>query len=62
MEMKRIELKELVREILLTEIISVEPKIKELGKLSDEVDGLIKHLEGLKKILSYLNSIKNQYE
>jgi chromosome segregation ATPase len=57
MEMKRIELKELIREILLTEFIrdkEIESKINEFGELNDEIDRLKNHLEGLKKRYSQL--------
>ena len=57
MEMKRIELKELIREVLLTEFQrnkEIESKINEFGELSDEMDRVKNHLEGLKKRYSQL--------
>ena len=50
--MKPIELKELIREVLLTEFQrnkEIESKINEFGELSDEIDRVKNHLEGLKK-------------
>jgi chromosome segregation ATPase len=50
--MKRIELKELIREVLLCEFQrdkEIENKINEFGELSDEMDRLKNHLEGLRK-------------
>ena len=55
--MKRIELKELIREILLTEFQrdkEIETKINEFGELNDEIDRVKNHLEGLKKRYSQL--------
>ena len=55
--MKRIELKELIREVLLTEFQrnkEIESKINEFGELSDEMDRVKNHLEGLKKRYSQL--------
>jgi chromosome segregation ATPase len=57
MEMKRIELKELIREVLLTEFQrgkEIESKINEFGELNDEIDRVKNHLEGLKKRYSQL--------
>jgi chromosome segregation ATPase len=55
--MKRIELKELIREILLTEFQrdkEIETKINEFGELNDEIDRVKNQLEGLKKRYSQL--------
>ncbi len=55
--MKRIELKELIREILLTEFQrdkEIETKINEFGELSDEIDRVKNQLEGLRKRYSQL--------
>ena len=55
--MKRIELKELIREVILTEFQrdnEIESKINEFGELSDEIDRVKNHLEGLKKRYSQL--------
>ena len=55
--MKRIELKELIREVLLNEFQrnkEIESKINEFGELSDEMDRVKNHLEGLKKRYSQL--------
>ena len=55
--MKRIELKELIREVLLTEFQrgkEIESKINEFGELSDEIDRVKNHLEGLRKRYSQL--------
>ena len=55
--MKRIELKELIREVLLTEFQrnkEIESKINEFGELSDEMDRVKNHLEELKKRYSQL--------
>lgn len=55
--MKPIELKELVREILLTEFQrdkEIESKINEFGELSDEMDRVKNQLERLKKRYSQL--------
>jgi seryl-tRNA synthetase len=55
--MKRIELKELIREILLTEFQKdkeIESKINEFGELSDEMDRVKNQLEGLRKRYSQL--------
>ena len=55
--MKRIELKELIREILLTEFQKdkeIETKINEFGELSDEMDRVKNQLEGLRKRYSQL--------
>ena len=55
--MNRIELKELIREILLTEFQrnqEIETKINEFGDLSDEIDKVKNQLEGLKKRYSQL--------
>jgi hypothetical protein len=57
MEMKPIELKELIREILLTEFQrnrEIESKINEFGELNDEIDKVKNQLEGLKKKYSKL--------
>jgi F0F1-type ATP synthase membrane subunit b/b' len=57
MEMKPIELKELIREILLTEFQrnrEIESKINEFGELNDEIDKVKNQLEGLKKKYSQL--------
>ena len=55
--MKRIELKELIREILLTEFQrdkEIETKINEFGELNDEIDRVKNQLEGLRKRYSQL--------
>ena len=55
--MKPIELKELIREILLTEFQrnrEIESKINEFGELNDEIDKVKNQLEGLKKKYSQL--------
>lgn len=56
--MKRIELKELIREILLTEFQrdkEIDSKINEFGELSDEIDRVKNQLEGeLRLILEHL--------
>ena len=55
--MKQIELKELIREVLLTEFQrgrEIESKINEFGELNDEIDRVKNHLEGLKKRYSQL--------
>ena len=55
--MKRIELKELIREVLLTEFQrgrEIESKINEFGELSDEMDRVKNHLEGLRKRYSQI--------
>ena len=55
--MKRIELKELIREVLLTEFQrgrEIESKINEFGELNDEIDRVKNHLEGLRKRYSQL--------
>ncbi|AMQ55556.1 hypothetical protein [Algoriphagus sanaruensis] len=55
--MKRTELKELIREILLSEFQrnkDVESKINEFGELNDEIDRVKNQLEGLRKRYSQL--------
>ena len=55
--MKTIKLKELIREVLLTEFQrdkEIESKINEFGELSDEVDRVKNQLEGLRKRYSQL--------
>lgn len=55
--MKSIELKELIREMILTELDvnkSIERKIDEFGDLSDEMDRLKKELNGIKKRYSQI--------
>jgi hypothetical protein len=54
MEMKQIELKELIREVLLTEFQrgkEIESKINEFRELNDEIDRLINYkLIGIKTL------------
>ena len=55
--MRRIELKELIREVLLSEFQRnevIESKINEFGELNDEMDRVKNQLEGLKKRYSKL--------
>jgi DNA repair exonuclease SbcCD ATPase subunit len=54
MEMKRIELKELIREVLLTEFQRDKEIEFKIGELSDEIDRVKNHLEGLKKRYSQI--------
>lgn len=55
--MKTIKLKELIREVLLTEFQrdkGIESKINEFGELSDEIDRVKNQLEGLRKRYSQI--------